>query len=174
MKLLRGRDPTSWVGGALAVVFLFAGYYLVGNVQHESEARARIEAAIPTVRFLASGVIAGTATILALMLTLLGITQTHDAEFSTHHFNRLRRLASLNVAAMVGSVFLLMVLTMPVTDSERLQGFYTAAYYLVVGASALIGGIIIAIALELRRSVIELIEIFDPSADSALVQSDPT
>lgn len=162
----------SWVGGGLAVVFLFLGYYLVGNVQQESEARARIDAAVPTIRFLASAVMAGTATILALMLTLLGITQSHDGDFSTGHYNRLRRLASMNVAAMVGAVFLLMLLTMPVTESDRLQGFYTAAYYVVVGGSALIGGMIIAIALELRQSVLDIVGIFDPGVESDLTERD--
>ncbi len=165
---LFGDRVWTLVAGGLAVTLLFAGYYLIGVVQHEGEAQARLEAAIPTIRFFASGVLAASATILALMMTLLGFTQSHDAKFSRGLFQRVRTLSLMNVAAMVGAVFLLMLLTMPVADSEQLQGYYTIAYYVIVGASAAVGGLIIAIAMILHRAVVGLVGLLDPEMDSWL------
>jgi hypothetical protein len=177
-KAAEARDPEqdrTWllIAGGLAVVFLFLGYYLIGIIQHDGEARARLTAAIPTIRFFASAVITAAATILALMLTLLGFTQSHDGEFTDVHFQRVRRLAKLSVSAMIGGVFLMMLLTMPVTEAEQMQGYYTVAYYVIVGAAALLGGWLVAIALLLQRAVSDLIGLLDPDVDSRLVRSRP-
>jgi len=160
------------IGAILAAIFLGLGYVAVGQV-HDGQAENLIPATMPAVRFLASGVIAASATILALMLTLLGMSQSSDDGFADSHYDRIRTISKLNVAAMIGAVFLLTLLTIPVTESEELSRFYDIAYYTIIAFAASIGGLIIGIALKLYLAVVDLIDFYHPERESGLVRETP-
>ncbi|MGH7541821.1 MAG: hypothetical protein ACRELC_12560 [Gemmatimonadota bacterium] len=67
------------VGGAVSTIIAVSGLSLVGRVSG-FEGRALVESLMPTVRFLASTVATAAATILALMVTLLGLSQSMDRD----------------------------------------------------------------------------------------------
>jgi len=65
---------------------------------------------LPTARFAAAAYVGGGATILAVMLTLITFSITHDLEFRASHYARIGQIATLTTAVIVASVVLLMLL----------------------------------------------------------------
>ena len=60
-------------GGMVAMIAIFLGGYLVGNLG-KSEALANIKEMRPSLRFVCSAILTATSTILALLLTLLSVS----------------------------------------------------------------------------------------------------
>ncbi|MEZ5225944.1 MAG: hypothetical protein R2710_04530 [Acidimicrobiales bacterium] len=67
------------LGGVVAALVGFAGMAIVGTA-NSFQAQRLLDAVLPTVRFAASAYVAGGATVLALMLTLLTFSISHDRE----------------------------------------------------------------------------------------------
>lgn len=76
------RAELGWAlfGGALASVALFAMTIGVGRVG-DFQALRLIEAVLPTARFMASSAVAAAVTVLALLLTLLGLSLNSEFRF---------------------------------------------------------------------------------------------
>ncbi len=168
------RADLKWatVGGATAAVVGFGAMAVVGTAS-AFEARRLLDAVLPTVRFAASAYVAGGATILALMLTLITFSISHDLDFHATHYKRIRDIAALTTASIVGSVVLLMFLSFPIGEADVEQGWYLGVYYAVLLGGALTGGTFIAIMLMLFYAVRQLIGVgLDPSASSLVVTDD--
>lgn len=158
------------VGGAIAAVVGFGGMAVVGAVS-ALEARRLLDATLPTVRFAASAYVAGGATILALMLTLLTFSITHDLEFRTSHYRRIRDVAVLTTAVIVGSVAVLMSLSFPLGEADVDRSWYLWAYYAVLLGGAVTGGVFITVILMLYYAVRQLITVAEEGTDSGVIVS---
>ena len=155
-------------GGVAAAVIGFAGMAIVGTAT-SFEARRLLDAVLPTVRFAASAYVAGGATILALMLTLITFSITHDLEFRASHYRRIRQIAALTTAVIAGSVMLLMFLSFPLGEAEVDRGWYLWVYYAILLGGAVTGGTFIALVLMLYYAVRELIVVGEDPSGSAIV-----
>ncbi|MEZ4610456.1 MAG: hypothetical protein R2838_09480 [Caldilineaceae bacterium] len=80
------------VGGVIAAVFIFLGAFLVGRVGN-ARRKLLLEAMFPSLRFLCSAIMAATATILTLLLTLLTFSLSMDMQFKSSHYQRIRQIA---------------------------------------------------------------------------------
>jgi hypothetical protein len=114
------------IGGALAAVALFAGVAAVGRIG-SFEALGLLESILPTVRFLASTVVGASVTVLALMLTVLGLTYSTEWEFRATHFLHLRQIAGLATVNIVVSVGLLLFVGIPLEAADRLAPTTTSS-----------------------------------------------
>lgn len=167
------HSSTSWhrsaVGGgtASAVVFLLVavGVGFVGDRQ----AMSLLQSTLPTIRFLCSSAIGAAATVLALMVTVVGLSQRIDSKVNATYFRRIRRIGRLCVAVMIGGVGLLLVLTVPLSEADGLENWYDRIYYAVLVVASLIGGGLVAITLSLRTAVAGLLDIAHPEADSSII-----
>ena len=159
-------------GGFVAAVVGFGGMAVVGTAS-SFEARRLLEATLPTARFAAAAYVGGGATILALMLTLITFSITHDLDFRASHYARIRQIAALTTAVIVASVVLLMLLSFPLGEADVDRDWYLAAYYAVLFGGAVTGGAFISVVLMLYYAVRELIVIGRSPADSALVDYEP-
>ena len=155
-------------GGPATAPVGFSGMAIVGTAS-ELEARRLIDAVLPTARFAASAYIAGGATILALMLTLITFSITHELEFTTSHYRRIRDVAYLTTAAISASVILLMFLSFPLGEAEVNRGWYQWVYYGVLIGGAVTGGVFISTVLMLYYSVRELIGVAEDATGSTMV-----
>lgn len=180
----RGADPSKtaetradlrWAatGGIAAAVIGFAGMAIVGTAS-SFEARRLLDAVLPTVRFAASAYVAGGATVLALMLTLITFSISHDLEFRVSHYRRIRQIAALTTAVIVGSVILLMFLSFPLGEAEVDRDWHLGVYYAVLLGGAVTGGTFISIMLMLYYAVRELITVGEDPGNAAIVAADAT
>ena len=161
------------LGGAVIFIGLLGGVILVGNVG-DFQALRLIEATLPTARFLAAAGVGAGMTVLALMLTLIGITSSSDLTFSERHFRRIRNVNFLAIALIVVSVSVLVVLAIPIEEVEELSSYYSVLYYTLAAMVSLLGGLVVATSLMIGGTVNGLVEMARPDGDSRLVsdQSD--
>lgn len=174
----RGQQPASgkfvdvhwtFAGGAFAALALFAGAAAVGRVG-SFEGLRLLESTLPTVRFLASSVLAAGVTVLALMLTLIGLTFSTDWQFSEVHFRRVGRISALTSVMIVISAAILLFIGLPLEESEDLRRYYNVFYYSVMGASAALGGVLVSVILMLHQTIKGLIAIEHPDRESDLIE----
>lgn len=167
------REDLRWaaVGGIMAAVVGFGGMAVVGTAT-TFEARRLLDAVLPTVRFAASAYVAGGATILALMLTLITFSISHDLEFRASHYKRIREIAALTTAVIVGSSILLMFLSFPIGEADVDHQWYRWVYYGILLGGAVTGGVFISIVLMLWYAVRGLVSVGEDPSASQLVAED--
>ncbi len=158
-------------GGAIAAVTLFAGVAVVGRVS-PYEGLALLQSVQPSVRFFASSVMAASATVMALMLTLLGFTYNTEWNFRATHFRRIRQISLLASASISLSVVTLMFMGLPVDEADGLRLYHHIVYYGLTAAAALLGGLMMSIVMMLQRTITGLVYIGHPSAQSDLIDSE--
>jgi hypothetical protein len=154
-------------GGIVAIAAFFVLVVGVGRVG-DLQALSVIEAVLPTTRFLASAAIAAGATILALLLTLLGLSLTEDFSFDPRLYSRARYVAILGVVVIVLGVSLLLAVTVPLAEVDELSRFYDILYYILAGAISLLGGVLVSLGLMISATLIGLIDAFHPEWSSSL------
>lgn len=120
------------IGGGVAALVALAGMIIV-NVSTGSEARFLLEGMLPSIRFLCSAVMTATATVLALMLTLLSITGTQEEQLKPLHYDRVRQIAKADSVTFAAALILLLVVSVPLAEpSEVPDNWYTIVYYVAV------------------------------------------
>lgn len=166
------RTDRTWAvaGGVAAAVVGFGAMTIVGTAS-SFEARRLLDAILPTVRFAASAYVAAGATILALMLTLITFSISHELEFRSSHYRRIRDIAALTTAVIALSVILLMFLSFPLDEADGAREWYIWAYYTILFGSAVTGGLFVSTILMLYYAVRELIRVGEDPETSKLVAS---
>lgn len=154
----RGDARLAAFGGVAAAIIGFGGMAVVGSTT-SFEARRLLEAVLPTVRFAASAYVAGGATILALMLTLITFSISHDLEFRSSHYKRIRDISLMATSVIIGSSLLLMFLSFPLDEAEIATNYYSVVYYSILFGGAVTGGVFISVVLLLFYAVRGLIGI---------------
>ena len=159
-------------GGSIAALSMAAALVGVG-LANAGSAQSLVEAALPSSRFLASAVMTVSATTLALMLTLLGLSTDIDADVKSGHFERIRQIALVDVTAFVLATVLLVVIVVPVNDASPIpEGWFSGIYYAVAVTAALLGGGLVAVMLLLYAAIRDLILVLGPGDKNPLVDED--
>lgn len=153
------------VGGAVSTLMIAVAVIIVGNVSGYSALKL-LDATLPTVRFLTSTVATGGVTILALMVTLLGLTNSVDTDLDEVHYHRVQQIAYMATFAVAAAIFMLVFLSVPVDESDDVVLSYADwVYYGVVILSSLLGGIMISLVLMLLTAVRGLLHVVAPGLE---------
>lgn len=154
------RDRMPLIGGVLTAGLCLAGTIGLG-APGDWEAMQRLEAVQPTLRFLASTVITAAATILALMLTLLGLSSSSERQLKEWYYLRVRRIAGYATFALIGSIFFLLLLIIPLAESgsEFPDGWYDKVYYAMLGAASLFAGCLAVVVFMLYSTISDLVDV---------------
>jgi len=166
-RLLR----TALSGGGLAGAVFLATALGVG-MAGDREAIQALDSALPTIRFLCSAAIGASATVMALMLTLLGLSQDFDSDIAPDYYRRIQYITTLCVVCLVGGVGLLILLTIPLGETDALSAWYDVFYYVILVAGSALGGLLVAITLTLRIAVNTLVSAVHPEASSSMIQAE--
>ncbi len=151
------------VGGLLSAGVIFIGSKLLGTVS-DNEAIDNLKEVRPTLRFTASGAMTATATILALMLTLLSFSENADRKLKGHHYDRIWWIARFAAIVFIAALILLMFLNVPINNAEEsLSGLYDTVYFVLLVYASLIGGFLITIILLLYQASRDIILIAHPN-----------
>ena len=149
-----------WCAGAGAAVITGVGALAMGWVG-DSEARVLLEAMLPTSRFLCSAVMTASATILALMLTLLGFSVNSDMRLSDTFYLRVKHIAFYDMLLLIVAISFLVLHCIPITKSDQLpEWWYPTLYYGLLGAAAVIGGAMVSVVVMLYSAVKDVIHAF--------------
>lgn len=153
------------IGGGVATGIILIVVYVVGSVSGYS-ALQLLDATLPSIRFLSSTVATGGVTILALMVTLLGLSQSVDTDLERVHYHRIQQIAYMATVAISAAILLLVFLSIPVEQSDDVVLKYAeGVYYGVVVMTSLLGGIMITLVLMLLSAVRSLLHVVAPSLE---------
>ncbi|MDX1690822.1 MAG: hypothetical protein R3290_07355 [Acidimicrobiia bacterium] len=172
LKRFSVRSDVRWAlaGGAVTAVVVI-GISTVLGATSSFEAARLLDTVTPTARFAASAYIAGGAAILALMLTLLSFSISHDMQYRPEHYRRIRDVARLTTFVLVMSVAFLILLVFPISEDDVDRVYHLWAYYGVVFGSAVTGGVFVATVLMLYRTVRAVILVGVQGTESPLVMT---
>lgn len=156
----------AYTAGGVAAALILLALWAVGTMGGH-EAASLLEATLPTIRFLCSTAAAAAVTILALMLTALSVSQGVDDGLDDDHYSRVRQISMFSIGALIGSVFLLMFLVVPLGESDKVPvQWFTALYYFILSATAVLGGLLVMISLMLYQAIEGMIGVLHPSAST--------
>lgn len=152
--------------GVFAAVVVGLGSYAVGSVG-QREARVLLDSMMPTSRFLCSSVMAASATILALMLTVLSMTLNSEVDLKSTFYGRVQQIAFYDMLLLIVATCFLVVHCIPVTESSELPDWwFPTVYYLLLGTSAVMAGAMVAIVCMIYSAVVDVIQWLGLERDS--------
>lgn len=155
------------VGGLLAGAIALAGQWLVGQVYSGYKARELLEAVASSSRYLASSIVTASATIIALMLTMLSMTKQTDGEFDSVFFKQIQRIALFSTIALSAGILLLLFLSIPLQESDQVpSSWFRIIYYVLITFVAGLSGLAVGIVLMLLNAINSLIDVVRPSTDT--------
>lgn len=150
------------LGGILAAAAALTGAWLVGEASG-AEARFLLETSLPSTRSFCGTVTLALGNILALMLTLLGLSATTDVELERAHYQRIKQIAWIDMVVLIVAVLVYLLLNVPLGQSEQATQapgpWFATLYYATLAVSSFLGGALIAIVLMLYNAVRDVIRI---------------
>lgn len=168
MAILYATAKRAAIGGAIAGGVVLIGQWAVGRVYSGAEARQLLDAFVPSARAVGTGSITASTTILALMLTMLSLSRHATSRLEEMFFERVERIGLLSTIGLAASVLLLLLLTVPLQESQKLpQAWYTYVYYALIGLVAGVAALLVATVLMLYSAMQSLIRVLGPSRGSA-------
>ena len=156
----RKRDITI-AAGAGAAVALFVGLvtHLIGSVGG-LEAKRLLEALLPTSQLLCSAVMGVTATILALMLTLLSVGVNLEKELEDAHYHRIKTIGLYGAITFCTTAVLFLLHCVPVDESKDMPTWwYPVVYYVILSGAALVTGAVVSTVALLYMALRDLVNI---------------
>jgi uncharacterized integral membrane protein len=151
-------------GGVLAGSIALGGQWFIGQVYSGAEALRLIEAMVPSARAVGSSVVTASGTILALMLTMLSLTnQTERTSFGSIFFKRIERIGQLSTIALATGILLLLLLSIPLQESQNVpSSWFRGVYFVLISLTAALAGLLVAIVLMLMNAMTSLIAVVRP------------
>ncbi len=147
------------MGGVVAALVTLAGSWGVGRLSG-GEARVLVEASLPRMREFCNTIILAAGTILALMLTILGMSTRAASEMKAHHYQRIRQIALFDTILIVGATIVVLVFNVPLTESENVPTtWFSALYYLILAFTAMVGGALVSVVLMIHHTISDIIEV---------------
>jgi MFS family permease len=161
------------VGGIISLLVILLGTFLLGKLSGY-EAKILIKNSISGLNTLCNTIALASATILALLLTLLSISSASSSKLKKDHYKEVMQLAKADTAVFIASVFAFLLFNLPITESDNVPcSWFTTIYYVSLSISSLLSAALIMVVLMLYNTVISIIRIVGlgetdhPLADAA-------
>ncbi|MEH6408644.1 MAG: hypothetical protein V7767_15310 [Leeuwenhoekiella sp.] len=159
MFKLTKYDRRALIGGIIATVITGAGAFLLGHISGY-EAKDLIKSSLPGINTLCNTIVLASATILALLLTLLSISSTIESRLKDVHYMQVLRIAKIDTTVFVVSLITFQVFNIPITEADNVpNSWFSVIYYITLGLSALLSGGLISVVLMLYNTVENIIKI---------------
>ena len=145
------------VGGIVSTIVMGTGTFILGQISGY-KALELLRNSMSGINMLCNTVILGCTTILALMLTLLGLSRSSDSQLTDRHYKDVLTIAKIDTIVLVAAVITFLMLNLPISESEEVgRSWYQTIYYISLGMAALLGGGFIAVVMMLYGTVANVI-----------------
>jgi len=149
----------AFLGGAICLVAILAGTFLLGRLSGY-EAKVLIKNSLDGLNTLCNTVALASATILALLLTLLGLSSSSKSKLKKEHYHNVLQIAKLDTAVFIAAVMSFLLLNLPITESESVPAnWFSIIYYISLGISSILSASLIVVVLMLYNTVVNIIKI---------------
>ena len=152
------------VSGGIAVTVMAAGVLVIGVSGVAENPQSLLEATLPVARSLFTTAMIASSTMLALMLSMLGMTS--DEHIKSAFYDRIQQAATFATAAFCVSTVIVLLLVIPFQQGDPGRTLYTVLYYAVTGVGALVGGALVAVVVTLHGAIGNLIGLLNDDADA--------
>lgn len=161
------------IGGAVSTLIMALGTYILGEVSGY-KAMELLATSLSGINMLCNTVILGSSTILALMLTLLGLSRNAESHLTNTHYQNVLMIAKVDTILIIVAVITLLLFNLPITEAADLpKDWFTTIYYVSLGMAAIIGGGFIALITMLYGTIANVILIVGLGVtDHPLVDND--
>ncbi len=158
----RSDAQNAVIGGVLAAIIISGGSWMIGQVS-TGEILYLLEITMPNVRSFCGTVVLATGTILALMLTLLGLSTSTDIDLTYYHYQRVKEIARIDTITFIVAVLLYLLLNVPVEETDKVTAnFFFTLYYATLVISSALAGAIITVILMLYNTIKDIINVLGP------------
>ena len=172
MKKFFADYKMPFYGGILTAVFSGAAVYLLGSLSG-FEAIKLIETTIPRISTLFNTIILASATILALILTLLGISSASNSKLKKFHYEQVLSLGRSTSFLFILTLVFFQFLNIPFAEAENIpSSWYSTIYWVLLFTSSLISGIMVAVILMLYKIIHNIIIILGLGEDHPLIDDE--
>lgn len=170
---ISGYTKRAIIGGVISLAFIGLGTLMLGNLSGY-EAKVLIKSSLTGLNTLCNTIVLASATILALMLTLLGVSSGTNSKLKSDHYMHIMQIAKLDTAIFIASLLFFLVFNLPVTESENIpENYFDVIYYVTIGVSAILSSALIVVVLMLYNTIINIIKIIGLGrTDHPLIQSE--
>lgn len=157
MKKFLSENKRAIYGGLISSILIGLGVFLLGNVSGY-EAKQLLTASLPGINMLCNTVILASATILALLLTLLGISSSIKSKLKDEHYYEVLNIAKISTIVFVVVLILFQLLNIPVTESDSVPTrYYRIIYWASLLISSIISGAMVIVILMLYNTITNII-----------------
>lgn len=147
------------IGGLISLVIILAGTFLMGKLSGY-EAKILIRHSLSGMHTLCNTISLASATILALLLTVLGISSGSKSKLKKDHYRHILQIAKLDTFVFVASVIIFLILNLPITESDNVPyNWFNFVYYISLAASSILSSLLIMVVLMLYNTIVNIINI---------------
>lgn len=158
MKLSRYTKRAIF-GGVISLIIIGIGTFMLGRLSGY-EAKELIKSSIGGLNTLCNTIVLASATILALMLTLLGLSANASSKLKNDHYRHVMQIAKLDTIVFIASLLFFLIFNLPVTESDNIPAnWFSTIYYITLGTSTLLSSALIVVVLMLYNTVVNIIRI---------------
>lgn len=163
------KNKWSLFGGILATLFTGTGVFLLGNLSGY-EAKQLITTSLSGINMLCNTIILASATILALLLTLLGISTGTKSKLKNAHYYQVLNIAKFDTVLFVGALVLFQLFNIPITEAKNVPtNWFEQIYWATLFFSSLLSGMMVTVILLLYTTVTNIIKIVGLGKDHYLI-----
>lgn len=135
------------------------GTFMLGNLSGY-EAKVLIKSSLSGLNTLCNTIVLASATILALMLTLLGVSSGTNSHLKDDHYKHIMQIAKLDTVIFIASLLSFLIFNLPVTESENIpSNWFNIIYYITLGVSTILSSALVVVVLMLYNTIINIIKI---------------
>ncbi len=128
----------------IAATVAIAQPLLIGHIYSGTRAVDLLESIKESSLYLGSAIATASATVLALMLTLLSLTSQVDTSFNRSTYKGIKLIGDISTVTFIGSVALLLLLSLPIGEFKVISDqWYAGLYYVLSTLNGLLAGLMV-------------------------------
>lgn len=170
---LSNYNKRALIGGVIATIFTGIGAFALGNLSGY-EAKELIRSSLPGFNTLCNTIVLASATILALLLTLISVSSGSKSKLNKSHYKHIILIAKIDTVVFVAAMIIFQFFNLPVTEADNVPSeWYTYIYYATLIISSILSGGLISVVLMLFNAVVSIIKVVGLGIeDHPLLQGD--
>jgi len=166
------KNKNAIYGGLIATLFTGAGIFLLGNVSGY-EAKHLLKVSLSGFNMLCNTIVLASATILALLLTVLSVSSGSENNIKKQHYLKVLSIAKFDVILFISALILFQFFNMPIMESDNVPtSWFDIIYWSTLISSSVISGMMIVVVLMLYNAVTNLIAIIGLGEDHPMLSKD--
>ena len=135
-------------GGIVATVLTGLGIFLLGQLSGY-EAKELIESSHSGLNMLCNTITLASATILTLLLTLLGISTGTESKLKSAHYYQVLDIAKLDTILIVSAIVMFQLFNIQITEADNVPlNWYSSIYWISLFCTSVLSGMMITVVLS--------------------------